>query len=427
MQVTREDISDTKVKLTVEVGLEELTHAKQSELQDLAKGMKVTGFRKGKAPLTVVEKQVDQNQLQANVINHAINDAYGRALESEKLRTLGQPEVQIGKFVPYDSLEFTAEVEILPPVKLADYKKIKKQPEKVNVTAKDVDEVLSNLREKSAEKKAVKRAAKNGDEVIIDFEGIDTKGEKVAGANGKDYGLTLGSNSFIPGFEEGLVGLKAGEKKDLKLTFPTEYHAENLAGSKITFAVDVKEIKEVTLPKVDDKFAAKLGPFKTAEELKADIKGQLKQQKELEATNVVKDIIIEELVKKSKFTIPEVLVEDQENALQQDFVQNLMYRGMTKEEYLKQQGFKDEADWIKQEIKPQAERRVSVGLVLAAVADAENLSVSDEELASETALRREQYSQQAAQFDTPEMQRELASRLLTEKTINLLFGLATKK
>lgn len=427
MQVKREDISESKVKLSVELGLEELTHAKQSELKDLAKDMKISGFRKGKAPLPVVEKEVDQNQLQASVINHAVNDAYGKVLESEKLRALAPPEVEVGKFVPYDSLEFTAEVEVVPPVKLGDYKKIKMQPEKVSVTAKDIDDVLNNLRERSAEKKTVKRASKNGDEVIIDFSGKDKKGENVAGAEGKDYGLTLGSNTFIPGFEEGLVGLKAGDKKDLELTFPVDYHAKNLAGSKITFDVEVKEVREVVLPEVNDEFASKLGPFKKAEELKADIKKQLKEQKDLEAANKVKDSIIEELIKKSKFTLPEVLVGDQMTALEQDFVQNLMYRGMTKEEYLKQQEFKDESEWREKELKSQAERRVSVGLVLAAVADTEKLSISDEELAQETTLRKEQYAQQAAQFDTPEMQRELASRLLTEKTVDLLFDIATKK
>ena len=427
MQVTREDISETKVKLTVALGLEELTHAKQSELQKMAKDIRVAGFRKGKAPLTVVEQQADEQQLQANIINHAINDSYGNAIDEQKLRTLDQPQVEVGKFVPYTELEFTAEVEIIPKVKLGDYTKIKKSLTKITVSEKEVNDVLSNLLQRSAKKETVKRAAKNGDEVVIDFEGIDDKGEAVAGANGKEYGLELGSKTFIPGFEEALVGVKAGDTKEVKLTFPKEYHAAHLAGTKIVFKTDVKEVKAITLPKADDAFAASVGPFETIADLKKDVKKQLQEQKLVEATNKLKDEIVEELVKKSKFTLPEVLVNDQVAVLEQDFNQNLIYRGITKEEYLQQQGFKNDIAWRQQELQPQAERRVSVGIVLAQVAEQEGLSVTDQELQERISLHKQEYGKQAAQFDQPEMQREVASRLLTEKTVNRLFEIATKK
>lgn len=427
MQVQRSDISETKVKLTVSLGLEELTHAKQAELKKQATSVKVAGFREGKAPLTVVEKQVDEQQLQASVINHAINDAYGGALEQEKLRTLDQPKVEIGKFVPYTELEFTAEVEIMPKVKLGDYKKIKKTPAKITVSDKEVTDVLNNLLQRSAKKEPVKRAAKNGDEVILDFDGFDSEGKPVAGASGKDYALELGSKTFIPGFEEALVGVKTGDTKEVKLTFPKDYHAKQLAGTKITFQVVVKEVKSITLPKADDAFAASVGPFKMLAELKKDIKRQLQEQKLVEATNKLKDEIVEELVKQSKFTLPEVLVNDQIAVLEQDFQQNLTYRGITKEEYLKQQGYKNEIAWRQQELRPQAERRVSVGIVLAQVAEVEDLSVADEELQAQLHMYRQQYGKQAAQFDQPETQREVASRLLTEKTVNRLYELATKK
>ncbi|HMS31639.1 MAG TPA: trigger factor, partial [Candidatus Saccharibacteria bacterium] len=371
MQVTRKDISDTKVKLTITLGLEELVHAKQHELQEQAKSVKVAGFRKGKAPLTVVEKQLDENQLQVSVINHAINDFYGKAVEEQKLRTLNQPDVTIGKFVPFTELEFVAEVEIMPKVKLGDYKKIKKTVAKVTVTEKDVEDVLSNLRSQMAEKKDSEKPAKKGDDVIIDFTGTDKEGKAVSGASGTDYSLNLGSNSFIPGFEDGLIGVKKGDTKELKLSFPKDYHAQTLAGTAITFNVTVMNVKSVTLPEVNDEFAAKVGPFKTAKELNADIKKQLEEQKQQEALNKMKDELVEELVKKSEFKLPEVLVNDQIAMLEQDFSQNLVYRGMTKAEYLNQAGFKDEEEWKKNELQPQAERRVSVGMVLAEVAEQE--------------------------------------------------------
>lgn len=425
MQVKRDNISETKVKLIISLGLEELTHAKQHELEERAKTIKVAGFRPGKAPLTVVEKQIDANQLQADVINHAINDFYSSALEQQKVRPLDQAKIEIGTFVPFTELNFTAEVEIMPPVKLGDYKKIKKAIPKVSPTTKDINEVIENLRTRVATKEDSKKPAKNGDEVIIDFKGVDAKGKAVAGASGTDYPLTLGSNSFIPGFEEGLVGAKAGDKRELKLSFPKDYHAKHLADTKITFTTTVKLVKSITLPTADDKFAASVGPFKSLEELKKDIKNQLTEQKETEAVNKVKDEIVEELVKKSKFVLPEVLVNDQIAMLEQDFSQNLLYRGITKPEYLQQEGFKDEDDWKQKELRPQAERRVSVGMVLAEVAEAEKLTVSNEEIAAQVNVYKQQYQQSAAQFDTPDMQREVASRLLTEKTVNVLYALAT--
>jgi trigger factor len=427
MQVTRKDISETKTKLTITLGLEELVHAKQHELEQQAQKIKVSGFRKGKAPLGVVEKQLDQNQFQASVINHAINDFYGKATEDEKLRTLDQPKVEITTFVPFTELVFTAEVDFMPSVKLGDYTKIKKVLPKLTVTAKDVTDVLENLAKRSAVKEDSEKPAKDGDDVVIDFEGKDAKGEAVAGASGKDYTLGLGSKSFIPGFEEGLVGAKPGDTKELKLTFPKEYHAKNLAGSKITFTVTVNKVQAVTTPKIDDKFAAFVGPFSTLEDLKKDVKTQLLEQKELEASNKVKDEIVEELVKKSKFVLPEILVNDQVAMLEQDFNQNLVYRGITRSEYLKQEGFKDEDEWKKKELQPQAERRVSVGMILAEVADKEQLTVSDAELQSQLDMYKQQYQQSAAQFDTPEMRREVVSRILTEKTVDLLFAKATAK
>ncbi len=429
MQVKRQDNSETKVTLTISLGLEELTHAKQHELQEQAKKIKVAGFRPGKAPLSVVEKQLDDNQLQASVINHAINDFYGKALEDQKLRTLNQPEVEVKSFVAYSELTFTAVVEIMPAVKLADYHKIKKTTPAVTVSEKEVNEVLENLASRGATKTDSKAAAKDGDDVVIDFEGKNDKGETVAGASGKDYSLKLGSNSFIPGFEAGLVGVKVGQQKDLKLTFPKDYHAKNLAGTKITFNVTVNKVQTATLPAIDDAFAATVGPFKSLEQLKTDIKQQLLEQKETEAINKVKDEIVEELVKKSSFPIPEVLLNDQLAMLEHDFAQNLAYRGITKKEYIEQSDFKDETEWKTKELQVQAERRVSVGMVLAEVAEAEGLSVQEDELTARIELYKQQYQQSAAQFDSPDMRREVASRLLTEKTVDCLYALAvgTKK
>ncbi len=427
MQVTRKNISETKVELTISVDGSELQTVKQSTLQKMAKHVKASGFRPGKAPLSVVEKQVDESQLQADVLQDAANKHYQEAVEKESLKILSSPEVEITKFVPFTELEYRATVDVMPKVKLGDYTKIKKTPTKSTVSEKEITEVVDNLRKKSATKKPVARPAKDGDEVVIDFVGTDKDGKAVAGASGTDYPLTLGSNSFIPGFEEGLVGLKSESKKDVKLTFPKEYHAPALAGTEVTFAVTVKSVQELVLPKADDAFAATLGPFKAFAELKKDIKAQLQEQKDTEAQNKLKDEIVEELVKKSTFAVPEVLIIDQISMLEHDFKQNLTYRGITQKEYIEQEGFKDEDEWKQKELAPQAERRVSVGIILAEVADKESLTVSNEELVQRISVYKQQYGTQADQFDQPEMQREVASRLLTEKTVDRLYELATSK
>lgn len=427
MHTTRKDISGTKIELVITVDAEELASVKQATLQKMKSQVKAPGFRAGKAPLSVIEKQVDPSQLQGDVLHEAINKHYQAVIEKDNIKVLSNPEVEITKFVPFTRLEFKAKVDVMPKVKLGDYKKIKRTVSKVTVTDKEIKEVIDNLLQKSSKKQAVDRKAKNGDEVLIDFEGKDEKGELVAGASGKDYPLVLGSNSFIPGFEEGLIGLKKGDKKNVKLTFPKEYHAKQLAGTKITFSVDVKEVNEVVLPEPDDKFAVSLGPFETLVDLKKDIKTQLTEQKLSEEQNKVKDSIVEELVKKSSFEIPDVLITDQIAMLEHDFNQNLTYRGITLLEYLKQEGFKDADEWKAKELKPQAERRVSVGIILAEVADKEGLKVDEQEVAARISQYKTQYSSQAAEFDNPEMQREVVSRLLTEKTVDRLFELSTKK
>lgn len=426
MNVKRTNTSETEVKLVISVGSAELESLKKSTVAKLGKKLKVAGFRPGKAPASVIEKQIDDNQLQVEVLQDAIEEYYKEAAIKELLKPLASPQVDVKKFVPFTELEFEAKLEIMPDIKLGDYSKMKKSAPKNTATDKEVMDVVENLRTRVAEKVSVDKKAENGDEVWIDFEGVDVKGTKVAGASGDNYPLNLGSNTFIPGFEDGLVGVNKGDKKDLKLAFPRDYHAANLAGTKITFKVTVKDIKQVVLPKVDDELAAKLGPFKTLDDLKRDIKAQLIEQKTSEAVAKVKDEIVEELVKKSKLALPKILLEDQMASLQDDMKQNLTYRGITLKDYIAQEKFKDEAEWKEKALKPQAERRVSVGMVLAEVAEKEKLTVSEAELNERVSLYKTQYQQQAGDFDTPEMQREVLSRMLTEKTVEFLYQQATK-
>ena len=428
MKHTVKHQSDTKVLVTVTLAAAELADIKQKTVARLAGKVKVPGFRQGKVPANVAEKNIDEGVLNTEVLEDAVNMSAVEAFEVAKLTPLDRPKVNVEKYVPGQELEYTAEVEIIPAVKLGDYKKLKAKKDTVKLEDKDIDEVIERLRTNAAVKAVAGRAAKKGDEVSIDFIGKDEKGELVAGASGNDYKLELGSNTFIPGFEDGLIGKKDGDTFDLPLTFPKDYHHKPLAGAKVTFSVIVKEVKEVKLPDLDDKFAATVGPFKTLAELKADITRELTEQKEREAVEKLKDSLVEQLVKGSHVPAPHVLVHDQLESIERDFVQNLMYRGMTLEDYLAQAG-KTADEWREKDLHEQAERRVQVGLALAELSKTEGIEVNKEELDErlrEMLTRYGNTPEVAKQLDTPEARRDIANRVITEKTVDRLVELNTK-
>lgn len=428
MHITRTDLSKTKVKLTIEASEAGLADYKVHVLEKLAGEVKLPGFREGKAPLNLVEKNIEPQKLQAEVVDDAVNHLYADALREQKLRPIDNPQITLKKFVPYTTLEFEAEVEILGPVKVADYKKIRKSAKPVTITDKDITDVMTSLQERIATSKDIDRAAKNGDKVMIDFKGVDAKGKPVQGAEGKDYPLLLGSDSFIPGFEKNLVGLKAGEEKTFTLTFPKDYGVKALAGAKVTFTVTVHKVQEQTLPKLDDAFAAAAGPFKTLKELKENIKLELQRERETQAMTELEGDIVKEIATKSTLTVPESLVNDQIERLLNELRQNLVYRGLTYEEFLEREG-KTEAAYRKETLVPEAEARVRAGLVLAEIAELENIEVTAEELDLRMQLLKAQYQDAAmqAELDKPESRQNIASRMVTEKTIQKLVDYATTK
>lgn len=428
MKYTRKNTSDTQVAFTVTLDAADLEKIKKTTLNRLGKKVKVAGFREGKVPTAVAEKHLDQNMLGMEIAEDAVNAFMIEVLETESLQPLDRPKVDLSKYVPGESLEFTADVEILPNIKLGNYKGLKATKQAAEVAEKDVNEVIERMQSGMAEKKEVDRPAKDGDEVVIDFVGTDKDGNEVAGAAGKDYPLTLGSSSFIPGFEEGLVGKKGGDHVDLPLTFPKDYHHKPLAGALVTFAVDVKQVQEIALPELTDEFAQKAGPFKTVDDLKTDIKRELTDQHEREALDKLRDELIEQLVKGSDIPTPDVLISDQMTSIERDFVQNLLYRGITLVQYLEQQGITEDK-WRETELRDQAIRRVQVGLALAELSKIEKINVSREELEERLAEMLQRYGndkQFREQLDTPEARRDLANRLITEKTVDRLVELNAK-
>lgn len=424
MKVTRKNLSTTKVQLTITLSTKELEGAEQVALVHMGNELKVPGFRKGKVPAKVVKQQVSSEELDSHTMGDAINRAVPEAFESENLQPIERPEVDVKKYVPGQTLEFTAEVTVLPPIKLGDYKKLKLTKPKISITKKDVDEVIERMRSGFSDKKEVKRAAKDGDEATIDFKGFDSKGEAFAGGEGTDYPLIIGSKSFIPGFEEGLIGKKAGDKFDLPVTFPANYQAAHLAGQKCKFEVTIKAVKELSLPKVDDEFAKKCGPFATVAELQADIKNEIKSQREHESAEALKDQLVDELVKASKLTVPEALTADQMKSIETDFTQNLMSRGMSLEQYLEDKKLTREA-WEKGELHDAAEKRVQAALVLSEVSKLEKIKVDEDEVEVRHQQLLLQYPDpnMRLQLETPEAKNDIRNRIATEKTLDRLVEL----
>jgi trigger factor len=427
MQVKRTHPTDTEAVLNIIATPQELDGIKQHTLGHFRNRVKIAGFREGKAPLELIEKNVDEATLQSEFLEEAINQLYVQAVQSEKIRPVTNPEVKITKFVPYTTLEFEVKVAVIGEIKIPDYKKVKKAKPEVKVAADEVKDVIKNLQTRAAEKKDVDRAAKLGDQVYIDFKGTDAKGEPVPGADGNDYPLVLGSNSFIPGFEENIVGMKAGEEKSFELTFPKDYHAKELAGAKVTFAVTATKVQEVVEPKLDDAFAASIGPFKTVEELKKDIKKQLEVERETEVNRLFENELIGELADKTQVSIPKAIVDEQIDRIEDQERQNLVYRGQTWEEHLTEEGIT--AEEHHEQKRPEAERGIRASLLLAEIAEAEGLDVTPEELEIRLQLLKGQYPDQGmqAELDKPENRRDIASRMLTEKTVAKLIDYATKK
>jgi trigger factor len=365
--------------------------------------------------------------LQTDFLDAMVNQMYVQAITEHKLRPVNRPDVSITKFVPFTTLEVVAEVEVIGKITLPDYKKIKLAKPVVKVEAKDVDEVLQNLAARGAERKDVDRAAKDGDEVTIDFTGVDAKTkEPIAGADGKDYPLVLGSNSFIPGFEEELIGLKAGDEKTFDIVFPKDYGTQTLQNRKVTFSVTLKKITELVKLKLDDAFAATVGPFKTLTELKADIKKQVQADRQQQAQRDYESELLGQIAEKTKADIPGILIEEEIDRAEADEKQNLMYRGQTWEEHLKEEGVTAEQHRDKQ--RPAAQARVTAGLVLGEVADLEGIEVSEEEVDLRMKLLSGQYTDAAmqAELSKPEARRDITSRMLTEKTIAKLTDYASK-
>ncbi|RJO60063.1 trigger factor [candidate division WS5 bacterium] len=427
MQIKREDISKTKVKLVVELTEAEVKPHIEKVYKNLAKNLKIAGFRPGKAPQFVVEKEVGQDKFYAEVLDSILPEAYYSAITKEKLITVSRPDIKVTKYAPTGGLEFEAEVEMLPEFDLPDYKKIKVPRAEVKITAKDIENSIKELQERYAEFKEVSRKAKKDDRAEISFEGTQ-KGAPVQGVKGEKYPITIGSGAFIPGFEENLVGMSKGEEKTFDVAFPKDYHEEKLRGEKVTFKVKMITISEKTIPEVSDDFAKKFGIFKNVDELKKGVEKNLREVKEMEEKRRLEEKIMTLIAEKVKLELPEALIHQEVHRMWHDAEANLAQSGITMDRYIEMT--KKTREELEKEMKPDAEKRVKMGLILSKISENEKIEVTDKEIDAEKAMILAGAPQNADELkkklDEHEAQHQIKNSIISRKTMEKLFEYCVK-
>ena len=393
MSLQVENLEKNMAKLTIEVPASEFEKALQSAYNKQKKSISVPGFRKGKVPRQMVEKMYGPEIFYEDAANELIPTAYEEELKNCDLEIVSRPTVDIVQIKKGENFIFTAEVAVKPEVTLGEYKGMEVDKTSTRVTQTEVEAKIKEEAEKNARTVTVEgRPVQDGDEVILDFEGF-VDGEAFEGGKGENYPLTIGSGSFIPGFEEQLVGAEAEKEVEVKVTFPEEYHAEELKGKDAVFKCTIHEIKEKQIPEIDDEFAAEVSEFDTLDEYKADVKAKIKEQKENEGKQKKEDQAVEKAVANATMEIPEAMIDEQVRQMVNEFAQNMQYQGISFEQYCQITGMTLEK--IQEETRPQAVKRIETRLVLEAIAKAENIEVTEERLDEEIKKMAESYNMEA--------------------------------
>ena len=389
MSLQVENMEKNMAKLTIEVSAEELEKAIQGAYLKQRNKISVPGFRKGKVPRQMIEKIYGVGIFYEDAANALIPTAYGKAYDECELDIVSQPKVEVVQLEKGKPFIFTAEVAVKPEVTLGEYKGLSVDKVSNRVTAKEIDAKLEEEQKKNARTVVVEdRAVQDGDEVVLDFEGF-VDGVAFEGGKGENYPLTIGSGSFIPGFEEQLIGAEAEKEVEVNVTFPEEYHSEDLAGKAAVFKCTVHEIKAKELPELDDEFAAEVSEFDTLDAYKADIKAKIKEQKIADGNRKKEDQAVEKAVANATMEIPEAMIDTQVNQMAQDFAQRIQQQGLSMEQYFQFTGMTAES--MMEELRPQAVKRIETRLVLEAIAKAENIEITDERIDEELAKMAEAY------------------------------------
>ena len=381
MSLQVEKLEHNMAKLTIEVAAEEVEKALQAAYLKQRGKINIPGFRKGKVPRQMIEKMYGAEIFYDEAANKMISEAYGKAYDECELDIVSQPSIDIVQLEKGKDFIFTAEVATKPEVKLGEYKGLKVDKYSTRVTQKEVDEEIEKERERNARTVEVTdRAVEDKDIVTLDFEGF-VDGVAFEGGKGTDYPLTIGSGSFIPGFEEQLIGAEIDKEVEVKVTFPEEYQAAELAGKDAVFKCTVHAIKAKELPEADDEFASEVSECETMEAYRADVKQKIKDRKESEGKAKKEDQAVEQAIENAEMDIPQPMIDLQVRQMADDFARRIQQQGLTVEQYFQFTGLTQEK--MMEEFEPQAVKRIKTRLVLEAIVKAENIEVSDERLDEE--------------------------------------------
>ena len=389
MSLQVEKLEKNMAKVTIEVSAEALEKAIQGAYNKNKGKISIPGFRKGKAPRAMIEKMYGKEIFYEDAANALIPDAYADEMEQCELDIVSQPKIDVIQLESGKPFIFTAEVATKPEVSLGKYKGVKVDKIEVSVTDEEINAALDKERENNARIVSVEdRAVKDGDQTVIDFEGF-VDGVAFDGGKGEDYPLTIGSGSFIPGFEEQLVGAEIGKETEVNVTFPEDYQAEELKGKAAVFKCTIKEIKQKELPELNDEFAGEVSEFDTLEEYKADIKKKLEDKKAADAKAAKEDAVIDAIIEDAAMDIPEAMLTTQQRQMVEDFAQRIQQQGLSIDQYFQFTGLTP--DKFMEQVKPQAEKRIKSRLVLEAVAAAEKFEITEEELEAELVKMADAY------------------------------------
>ena len=415
MSLQVEKMEKNMAKLTIEVSAEELDKAMQNAYLKARGKISIPGFRKGKAPRKMIEQMYGKGIFLEDAANALIPEHYSKALEECDLEIVSQPEIDVTQAEPGKAFIFTAEVAVKPEVTLGEYKGVEVPKSETEVTDEDIDAEIKKEQEKNSRTVTVEdRGAENGDITTIDFEGF-VDGVAFEGGKGTDYPLTLGSGSFIPGFEDQLVGAKAGDHVEVNVTFPEEYQAAELAGKAAVFQCDVKKVETKELPELDDDFAQDVSEFDTLAEYREDVKKNLTEKKEKEARAAKENAAVDKAIENAEMEIPDAMLNTQVRQMMNDFASRMQSQGLTMEQYFQFTGMT--AEKMQEEMKPQALKRIQTRLVLEKIAETENIEVSEDEVNEEISKMAEMYKMEADKLKELLGDRELEPVSYTHLTL----------
>lgn len=408
------------VQLVIEIGGEEFEAAVQKAYLKQRSKINVPGFRKGKAPRKIIEGMFGSGVFYEDAINELYPKAYAEAVEQEKLDVVSWPNVEVveaGK----DGLTFKATVTVRPEVKLGEYKGLTAEKEEVKITDEDIDNELKPYINRASRMVTVEREAQNGDTVVIDFEGFKD-GVPFDGGKAEGHSLELGSGAFIPGFEDQLVGTKAGDEKDVNVTFPEEYHAEELAGKPVVFKVKVHEVKEKRLPTIDDEFAKDVSEFDTLEAFRKDLADKLTQRREAQAKRAFEAAIMEQVMDNMEVEIPDAMVAYETDQMVEDMARRVQAQGIPFEQYMAMTGMT--IDIVRSQATAAAMERVRRDLALGAVVAAENIEISDEDLEAEYKRLADEYHMELDQVKAAAPAEDVKKGLALQKAEQVIYDSA---